>query len=192
MQHCLHPPHKVPKIRVNLNCSDASLCDPLPSLVIPWTIQYFFAGASDLNPKLFQSKGLHSICGNKLDSVSVNYLGGAHELSHPPEFEDLDGSKIFVPIPGVKGSTCSLYEKPYSPCNIEVYFFGQGESVGQYHAVMEAQFCTSGNEMVCRVKEIESTLDPTLPIDVTFVAVLRYITLPVDQNITNTFEIPSF
>jgi len=164
------------------------LCDPLSSLVIPWTIQYKYASSSDL--PLFQAKGLYSICGNKLDSVSTDYRGGVTELKHPPSFNDLDGSTIEVPIPGIEGSTCSLYQDPRCPCDVEVYFFGQGSSINKYHAIMEARFSTSGNKMVCRVKEIFNQLESEDPIDVTFVAVLRYITLPTSQNITNTFEIP--
>jgi len=189
MHHCFHPPHNPPKVKVKLTCSNKSLCDPLPSLSIPWTIQYRFAGGSDL--PMFQAKGLYSICGNKLDSVSTDYQGGPTELDHPPTFEDLNGSTINVPIPGIEGSTCSLHQDPRCPCNVEVYFFGQGDAVNKYYAIMEAQFCTSGNEMFCRVKEIFNNLESDDPIDVTFVAVLRYLKLPVKQNITNTFETPN-
>lgn len=190
MYHWLNPPCKEPKIKVHLDCSDDCLCDKLPSLTIPWTIHYTFSSNSDLSVKTFQCKGLYSLVGNKLDSVSVNYLGGLMELSHPPDYTDLDSSTILVPVAGLEGSTCSKHEEPPCPCNVEVYFFGQGEAKGKYFAVMDAQFRSSGNTLTCTTKQIDNQLDSENPIDVTFVAVLRYLKLPVTQKITNTFEIP--
>ena len=189
----MYPPckdPKAPKVKVHLDCSDDSLCDPLPSITIPWTIHYTFSSSSDLNPSTFHSKGLYSLVGNKIDSVSTTYLGGVMELAYPPDYEDLDKSSIVVPVAGLENSTCTEDEDPYCPCNVEVYFFGQGEAKGKYFAIMDAQFRKSGNTLTCNAKQIDNQLDSDNPIDVTFVAVLRYLTLPTTQKITNTFEKP--
>lgn len=192
MDYCCPPP-KVPKIKVLLESDNKGLCDPLQSLIRDWSVCYTFAGFSDLMPKMFQAQGLFSQCGLKIDSVAQKYLV---EMAHPPTLTDLDGSTIKVPIPGRKGSTCSRFDpikgKDHVCCDghVEVYFFGQGDNIGKYHAILEAHFTETGNELLCRVKEIVTEADPNLPIDVTFVAVLRYMETLIFKPITNTFELP--
>lgn len=186
-RRCSKP--KVPKIKVVLDCETRGLCDPLRSLNDPWSIEYTFA--SDIYPS-FNAEGLYITCGDELDSVSTRFIS---DLPRPPTLSDLDGSTIKVPIPGKKFSTCSRCDPTtdYShdkPCNVEVYFFGQGDNIGKYYAVLEAQFLESGNEILCRVKDITSTAEEDMPLSITFVAVLRYLTIPFTKKITNTVSIP--
>lgn len=187
------PPPKTPKVKVLLDCDTASLCDPLRSLVMDWSVDFSFAAGSDLIPHTFQAVGLFSQCHGDIDSVAQKYLAS---LNRPPQFSDLEGARIKIQIPGVKGSTCvEKYgdEYPYGPCdcNVEVYFFGQGANVDKYYAVLKTELLATGNEMACRVKQIESEAEADRPIDLIFVAVLRYIVQPVKGTLTNTFPTPS-
>jgi len=193
MDYCCPPP-KVPKIKVLLDCGKKELCDPLQQLIRDWSITYTFASTSDVAPKTFQAQGLYSSCHSKIDSVAQKYLP---ELSHPPTSYDLDGSTIQLPIPGLKGSTCSRYDgildkKDFVCCDgyVEMYFLGQGDDLGKYRAILEAQIPETGTEMLCRLKDLFSEADPDRPVDLIFVAVLRYIEAPVYKPITNTFEMP--
>lgn len=188
---CILPP-KTPKVKVLLDCDKKALCDPLRSLVMDWSVDFSFAAGSDLATRNFQAVGLFSQCHGDIDSVAQKYLGN---LNRPPQFSDLEGARIKIQIPGVKGSTCvedcgDFY--PYGPsdCNVEVYFFGQGANVDKYHAILKTELLSTGNEMVCRVKEIESGAEEDRPIDLIFVAVLRYIVQPVKSTLKNTFNTP--
>lgn len=188
--HCTKPnPPKVPKIKAYLDCDTPKLCDPLLSLTIPWSIDFTFA--SDIY-HLLQAKGLYRLCRDELDSVATRFIAN---FPRPPTVTDLDGSTIQVSIPGQKYSTCSQCDPVVDynhgkPCNVEVYFFGQGDNIGKYFAILDAQFLESGNEILCRVKEIRSEADPDLPLSITFVAVLRYLAIPFRHKITNTVMIP--
>ncbi len=181
---------RVPKIKVLLDCEKEDLCAPLQPLITKWSIDYTFA--TPLNPT-FAAEGLHTVHCKEVDSVSTRFLS----LTRPPTTTDLEGSTISVPIPGQQFSTCSRCDPTIDhahdkPCNVEVYFFGQGSDVGKYYAVLDAQFLESGNEIVCRVKQLISEVDLTLPISVSFVAVLRYLELDAPKApITNTFVTPA-
>ena len=181
---------RIPKIKVLLDCEKEDLCAPLQPLITKWSIDYTFA--TPLH-STFQAEGLQTVHWNKLDSVSTTFL----MLDRPPTTTDLDGSTISVPIPGQQFSTCSRCDPTIDhshnkPCNVEVYFFGQGSDVGKYYAILDAQFLESGNEIVCRVKQIISEVDAAMPISVTFVAVLRYLVLDAPKApIENTFETPA-
>lgn len=185
--------HITPEIKILLNdCDKKDLCDPLRSLIQDWSVDFSYAVGSDLTPNPFQAVGLYSKCHNDIDSVAQKYLPS---LAHPPAFADLDGSRIKLQIPGVKGSTCTsgkecCLSNPCG-CNVEAYFIGQGSNTGKYYAVLDVQFLSTGNEMMCRVKHIENKADENSPMDVVFVAVLRYIVQPTKTKLTNTFPIPA-
>jgi hypothetical protein len=190
--YCFRPKKRKDKIQLYLDCETRSLCDPLPSLIIPWTLQYTFASGSDLTPKTSSVVGLYNISGKQVESVSSTYYLC---LSRPPKFEDLNYSTITVPIPGLAKSMsgappCDM-KTPDLCRNVQAYFFGYGDAIGKYTAILDCQICNSGNKVTCKVKDIFTDIDEDSTIDLLFVAVLRYIALPIQSNITNSFTLPS-
>lgn len=184
---------KIQKAKIMLeDCDQKSLCDPLRSLMSDWSVDFIFPPDSDLSVNNFQAVGLFSKCHKEIDSVAQKYLVN---LSRPPRFADLNGARIKIQIPGLKGSTCiedSSEHYPYDVCgcNVEVYFLGQGDNVGKYTAILKTELINTGNEMVCRVRQIENEAAEDRPIDLIFVALLRYIEQPVKSALSNTFEKP--
>jgi len=180
------------KIQVYLDCNRKLLCDPLPRLRIPWTLQFTFASGSDLTPKTSSVQGLHNKKGKQIESVSSTYYLC---LSRPPKFEDLNYSTITIPIPGLANSMSGAPpgdKKAPDLCrNVQAYFFGYGDAIEKYTAILDCQICSSGNKVTCKVKDISSEADEDSTIDLLFVAVLRYIALPTQSNITNTFTLPN-
>jgi len=185
-------PYTRPKYQILLDdCNKKDLCDPIRSLIQDWSIDFSYSIYSDLTPNPFHAVGLYSQCFNDMDSVAQRYLPN---VSHPPNFHDLDGSKIKLQIPGIKGSTrgdendyCT--DNVYKP-NVEAYFIGQGSNVGKYYAILDVEILTTGNEAICRVKNIDNKADEDSPIDLIFVAVLRYLVQPTKSKLTNTFPKP--
>jgi len=184
---------KVQRAKIMLeDCERKALCDPLRSLISDWSVDFIFPPDSNLNITSFQAVGLFSKCHKEIDSVAQKYLVN---VSRPPTFADLNGARIKIQIPGIKGSTCiedtsDRYPYDVCGCNVEVYFLGQGDEVGKYTAILKAELLSTGNEMVCRVRQIENEADPDRPIDLIFVALLRYIEQPVKSALLNTFQTP--
>jgi hypothetical protein len=184
-----------PEVEVLVNSQKPKYCEPLRPLVLDYNITFQFAPGSNIQPQNFPAQGLASEFNLIIDSVSSGFVGTAN-LSRLPTYQDLDGSTIKVPIPGIRGSTNSKFDAlTPEECqsglilnqgNVEIYFFAEG---GKYIAVLEGQFLTTGNMITCRIKSFKNELTSTNPVPLLFNAVLRYLKQPSNKHMPKSMDL---